>query len=224
MTVFPHIHLLVSGGNSQILFFQSWKQSQIIAATLDDAAGECYDKIGRMIGLSYPAGVFLSKIAKLEYANLLDLPIGMSKNKDLNYSFSGLKTAVRYLIKNRSNNLINYEKKLTDEEINLLIACNSIEESYNLNEKLQLIYKICVSTESAIIKQLINKLELAINIHKPLTLGLSGGVSASPLLRQEVKKIAEKYKLEQVFIPNIKLTGDNAVMIGLAGIANLYYD
>ena len=94
---FPHLHLLVSGGNSQIIYLQNWQNWQVIGQTLDDAAGECLDKIGRMIGLDYPGGVNLAKIAQLVDENCLEFPIGM-KNQ-------------RKILKNNTKN--EYRKKLT---------------------------------------------------------------------------------------------------------------
>jgi len=81
---FPHLHLLVSGGNSQIIYLQDWQNWQVVGQTLDDAAGECLDKIGRMIGLDYPGGVNLARIAGLEDANYLNFPIGMKNAQKIN--------------------------------------------------------------------------------------------------------------------------------------------
>jgi N6-L-threonylcarbamoyladenine synthase len=220
--LFPHLHLLVSGGNSQILFFDSWKEWRIIGQTLDDAAGECMDKTGRMLGLPYPAGISVAKIAKMDDKNYLDLPIGMQRgnNSNFNYSFSGLKTAMRYLIEKQDIEGYYYEKPLLEEEIEELKRAEKIEELKT--EKLRFIYQACCSIQSVVTHQLINKLSMAIEQHSPQSLGLSGGVSANLLLRQKMENLKRKKGVKHLFIPQLKLTGDNAVMIGLAGLASLY--
>ncbi len=208
-SVFPHLHLLVSGGNSQLLLLKSPFESKIIGQTLDDAAGECFDKTARMFGLDYPGGVTLSKIAGLEDINYLDLPISMKNSGDLNFSFSGLKTAVRYYI--QKNDLLEYETKLSESNLNLLLN-NDLDQLKD--ERLVLIKKLCISIQSVITEQLIHKLKKAKLQFTPKSIGLSGGVSANNLLRSKIKKISVDCKL---FTPDLSLTGDNAVMIGLAG-------
>lgn len=217
--LFPHLHLLVSGGNSQLILLESWNNWKIIGQTLDDAAGECYDKTGRMLGLKYPAGISISRIAKFHLENYLELPISMQKSGNYNYSFSGLKTAVRNQI-NKINQLDNlgliFEKPLNPVEFQALIDANNLSDLNN--PKLEFIYKACVSIQTAIVGQLISKVELAIKDYCPSSLGVSGGVSASLILRQELSKLAQKYQLPNLFLPQLQYTGDNAVMIGLAGV------
>ena len=106
MDTFPHLHLLVSGGNSQIIWVKNWQNWQIVGQTQDDAAGECLDKIGRMLGLDYPGGVWLSRIAGLENKNLTDFPIS------------------------------NLSQKLTDEKIAEKVPSISLEEKYCQNIKI----------------------------------------------------------------------------------------
>ena len=211
VAVFPHVHLLVSGGNSQILLVESPRQWRIIGATLDDAAGESFDKAGRLLGLPYPAGVSISRIAGLDARNIHDLPRGMLKNAEYNYSFSGLKTAVRYYVQRQEWNL---ETKLTPDDIAYLIATPPEQIS---DERLRFVKEMCISLQFVIVEQLTRKLGRAITEHRPRSLGLSGGVSANPLLRQEVQKLHPR-----VYIPPLYLTGDNATMIGLSGLSYLY--
>jgi N6-L-threonylcarbamoyladenine synthase len=207
--VFPHLHLLVSGGNSQLLLVESPFEMRIIGQTLDDAAGECFDKTARMFGLQYPGGVSLARIAGLETENYLDFPVSMKNNPELNFSFSGLKTAVRYFV--QKNELLNYEQKLTDSELNLLLNKNLNELS---DPKLILIKKLCISIQSVITEQLAIKVRKAIKEFEPKSVGVSGGVSANQVLRQKIQNFAGN---KTVFVPDLSLTGDNAVMIGLAG-------
>lgn len=224
--VFPHLHLLVSGGNSQLLLLNSFSDWQIIGQTLDDAAGECFDKIGRMIGFQYPAGVSLAKTAKFNDTNYLKLTVGMQGNNqnnkpnNYNYSFSGLKTAVRYLVQKSTINEIEFEKSLQPEEIKQLIKTEQIGDLES--EKLKFIYQICCSTQSVVITQLLNKVEKALKNYSIKSIGLSGGVSANLLLRQKLTELTDAYSIQYLFKPHLKLTGDNAIMIGLAGLAGLY--
>jgi len=205
--IFPHLHLIVSGGNSQILLLENSQKWSLVGATLDDAAGESLDKIGRMLGLPYPGGVWISRIAGLVDENPQNLPVGM-KNDKLAYSFSGLKTSVRTFLENQTVDGFLIEKKLTQNELEILL------EGKELNPKLRLIQRMCVSSQSVITSQLINKLRLAITKYNPKTLGISGGVSANPLLRKKVQSLG----IATTLIPPLELTGDNAVMIALAGL------
>ena len=223
--IFPHLHLLVSGGNSQLILLRNPYEFQIIGQTLDDAAGECFDKTARMFGLSYPGGVSLARIAGLQNTNYLDLPVSMKNNPELNFSFSGLKTAVRYFV--QKNELVNYEEKLSETELQELLttdlealttpkpSVSPLQKGYvQPNPKLILIKQLCISIQSVIVEQLIIKAKKAIKEFKPNSIGISGGVSANSLLRQKIQEIADG---KPVFIPDLTLTGDNAVMIGLAG-------
>ena len=98
---------------------------------------------------------------------------------------------------------------------------NSGRPELALDSKLHFIQQLCISAQFVAISQISQKVQLAINLYGPKSLGISGGVSANLLLRQELKNIAEKYKLENFFIPQLSLTGDNAVMIGLAGLMSV---
>jgi len=223
-SIFPHVHMLVSGGNSQLIVMHSPTDWQIIGQTLDDAAGECFDKAGRMVGLPYPAGVLVSRIAGMSMDNPCNFPVGMKKKNTLNLSFSGLKTAVRYHVTKQRIPGLAFEKPLTPTEIGQLLqyASNS-NNSMDGTQKLQYIYQVCVSLQTVIVRQLCQQLSRAIKQFQPQSVGLSGGVSANPLLRDQVKHVAHKHGIEQacVFLPYHLLTGDNAVMIALAGLAQV---
>jgi N6-L-threonylcarbamoyladenine synthase len=215
--IFPHLHLLVSGGNSQLVLLNSWQEWHIVGSTLDDAAGETLDKIGRMLGIAYPGGATIAKIAGLRESNILNLPSSM-KNSELNYSFSGLKTAVRYHIQKQDIKGLTFEKQLSEDEINQLKS-----DSESISKKLEYISQVCISSQHVVVDQLVRKVKLAIQQFQPKSLGLSGGVSANELLRQKVIQAADIHNIKRVFIPQLSLTGDNAVMIGLAGVADMYY-
>ena len=223
--LYPHLHLLVSGGNSQVIYLQSWSDFEVIGKTLDDAAGECFDKTARMLGLPYPGGVYLSKIAGLVDKNMLKFPVAMKDSKEYNFSFSGLKTAVRYYLEKlelENGERFELEKKLSAGEIEFLtkhsleeIEALSPENKKKLNfEKLKTIKIACITVQSVIVEALLNKVDLAFKNLETASVGLSGGVSANPLLRQ---KLEQKYGSSLLLAPK-PLTGDNAVMIGLAGV------
>jgi N6-L-threonylcarbamoyladenine synthase len=212
--LFPHLHLIVSGGNSQLLLLKNPEDVEIIGQTLDDAAGECLDKVGRMLGFPYPGGLNLAKVAGIEEHNSLNFPIGMNKNTTLNYSFSGLKTAVRLFLEQHAPTGFVFEEPLTSQEIDLLQKFPEAE----LPVKLAFIKIVAISVQTVVIKQLTNKLKKAIHMHEPVSTGLSGGVSANLLLRKNVSQITQN----RILIPALSLTGDNAVMIALAGLAKNY--
>lgn len=204
--IFPHLNLLVSGGNSQIINLDSSLNSEIVGKTIDDAAGECLDKIGRMLGLPHPGGVWISKIAGLEEANYFNLPFSM-KNDRLELSYSGLKTAVRYLIQGKSFTNWSFEQKLADSDVQKLIDSKVTD----LSDNLLFIKQVAITAQYLVIEQLVRKFRLAISKYNPKSIGLSGGVSANLLLREKLAKLGFT-----AFLPQLKYTGDNAVMIGLA--------
>jgi N6-L-threonylcarbamoyladenine synthase len=211
--LFPHLHLLVSGGNSQLILMNSWSDWQIVGQTLDDAAGECLDKVGRMVGLPYPGGVYLAKIASYTDENVCNFPVSMKNDPNLNYSFSGLKTAVRYFLQDLEVADFKFEENLTDQEYK-----NLLEKNFDSSSKLQLVYNTCISAQSVVVTQLINKLEKGSLEFKPKSIGLSGGVSANLLLRSHFETLQKKHQINHVFFPNLALSGDNAIMIALAGL------
>jgi glycoprotease/Kae1 family metallohydrolase len=214
--LFPHLHLMISGGNTQIRLLNSWIDWQIVGQTIDDAAGECFDKAARMVGIPYPGGATLSKIAGDQYSNPLGLPIAMLQSKDLNISLSGLKTAVRYKIQKAGISNLILDEPLTSQEIEML----KTEDEFIDNFKLQFIKQICISTQYAIIEQIVRKIDLAIKQYRPKSIGVSGGVSANRVLINKIQELKSVQNLEipKVFAPDSSLTGDNAIMIGLAGI------
>jgi N6-L-threonylcarbamoyladenine synthase len=214
--LFPHLHLMISGGNTQIRLLNSWQDWQIVGQTIDDAAGECFDKAARMVGIPYPGGATLSKIAGDQYSNPLCLPIAMLQSKDLNISLSGLKTAVRYKIQKAKIPNLTLDEALTSQEIEIL----KNQSMFLDNPKLQFIKQICISTQYAIIEQIIRKIDLAIKQYQPSSIGISGGVSANQVLINKIQELksVESLEIQKVFAPDPSLTGDNAVMIGLAGL------
>ena len=204
---FPILSLLVSGGHTELVLIESFGKYKIIGETLDDAAGEAFDKVARMLELPYPGGPEISKLAenlrkkgegslrtvaiKDNPFSAISLPRPMLYSKNLDFSFSGLKTAVLYLIRDLKKENPNIFK---DEKIKQAIACEF---------------------ENAVIETLVYKTKKAIEKYKIQTVIVAGGVSANKYLKKEMQKIT-KYK-QKLFFPSRKLSGDNSIMIGIAG-------
>lgn len=186
---FPAISLVVSGGHTQLILVKKIGSYKIIGETLDDAAGECFDKTARILNLGYPGGPIVSKIAKKWYgrrASIL-LPRPMMHTKDYNFSFSGLKTAVLY--------------KVRDTDPKILKSQEFIEE-------------MCFAVQDAICDVLIKKTLSAVKDYKVKTIILGGGVSANEELRERFKLQNTKYR---ILFPQKELSTDNGLMIAIAG-------
>jgi len=184
---FPVLGLLVSGGHTQLVLMKKIGKYQLLGETLDDACGEAFDKVAKMLDLGYPGGPIVSQLA-LKGKPKYELPIPMKYSSDLNFSFSGLKTACLYKIK---------------------------EQRTKIKDKKQFMADFCASFEKAAIETLIVKLKKAIGKYNPKQIVLGGGVIANLKLRKEVRKVCKKLSLP-VFIPNRKtLFTDNAAMIGV---------
>jgi len=163
-----------------------------------------------MVGLPYPGGVWLSRIAGEEDTNLLNFPLAMKHAESFDVSYSGLKTAVRYFLQKTTVPGFKIEQLLTKSELNILLN-SSLDQI--LEPKLQLVKQVCVSAQTVIIEQLVRQFKRAMAHYQPKSIGLSGGVSANPLLRKKIQNL----NVKPVLIAHPKLTGDNAIMIGLAG-------
>ncbi len=192
----PIIALLVSGGHTELIYMKDWGQYEKIGQTVDDASGEAFDKVARMLELPYPGGPQISALAEICRLKVtgerlqVKFPRPMMHSKDFNFSFSGLKTAVLYHI--RDNPIKNEEQKAE-------IACEF---------------------ENAVVEVLVSKTKKAIEESGAETLIVAGGVSANKYLQTMLQTTC--YKLHvPVFFPGKELTGDNALMIAIAGYFNL---
>ena len=181
---FPLLALVISGGHTELVLMEDDYKFKVLGKTLDDAIGEVYDKVARVLDLPYPGGPNIEKYAKLG-ANTYDLPEPM-KGDDLNFSYSGLKSAVI--------NLSHNEKQRGNEIRKYDLAC---------------------SFQTVAIKQLTHKTELAIQRTNCKRLIIAGGVTANEYLRSEFQKLADKYQID-LTVPPIKYCTDNATMIGVA--------
>lgn len=193
----PTIALVVSGGHTQLILIKKINDYKIIGETRDDAAGECFDKVAKLLNLGYPGGPIISvKANEFKVKNQkseISLPRPMINHKNYDFSFSGLKTAVLYLIQKNKN-------KLKDEKF---------------------IQEVCYETQQAIIDVLINKTLRAAKEYKVKTIILAGGVAANTELREQFKLKIENLKLGIEFLtPSKTLCTDNGAMIAMAGYLN----
>jgi N6-L-threonylcarbamoyladenine synthase len=183
---FPFLCLTVSGGHTQIVLCKSTNDMSVIGETLDDAAGEAFDKSAKILGLPYPGGPLIDKYAK--DGNPKKFTFTEPRIPDLNFSFSGLKTQILYFI----------QKEVATNE-------------HFIKENLQ---DICASIQDRIITILLNKLKKAITITQVKTICLAGGVSANTGLRKAFEELGKKNKCE-TFIPDFEYCTDNAGMIAI---------
>ncbi len=185
---FPFLCLTVSGGHTQIVLCRSHLDMEVLGETIDDAAGEAFDKVAKMLGLPYPGGPMVDKLAKEGNPTRFSFPMG--DMKDYDFSFSGLKTAVLYFLQN--------EKKKDPDFV-----------ANNLND-------ICASVQHTIIAILLKKLKKAAKELKINHVGIAGGVSANSGLRAALTETGAQLGW-QVYIPKFEYCTDNAAMIGITG-------
>lgn len=231
---FPMLSLLVSGGHTELVLVKENNKYKKIGQTRDDAAGEAFDKVARMLGLQYPGGPEISRMANVERVSMkrenvvpgslterdgastskklskvllcadrnnissgipaISLPRPMIHSKDYDFSFSGLKTAVLYLIR--------------DLKI----------ENPNILDKEKVKQEIAKEFEDAVVETLVYKTIKAIKQYNIRTLIVGGGVSANSYLQEEMRKKIKENKLKiKIHFPSRALTGDNALMIAIAG-------
>ena len=185
---FPILNLIVSGGHTSLILMKGHLKYKVIGETRDDAIGESFDKVARMLKLGYPGGPIIEKLAKNYKGELIDLPRPMKYTKDFDFSFSGLKTAVLYKVK---------EKKKIDNNFKKQLSASFQEAAFDV-----VIYKTLKAAKKFNVK----------------TITLGGGVSANKSLVSEFKLAIKKEDLNLQFLsPSIGLSTDNAVMIALAG-------
>jgi len=191
---FPAIALVVSGGHTQIILVKSIGKYEILGETRDDAAGECFDKCAKILGLGYPGGPIISKLAEKAQRNSsyvglnTKLPRPMIGTKDYDFSFSGLKTAVLYADRKSKVKNKKYKQEMSAE------------------------------VQQAIIDVLIKKTMKAVKDFKAKSLILGGGVSANKELRNQMqKKLAKELPEAKFFVPTPNLSTDNALMTAITG-------
>ncbi|WP_269541280.1 tRNA (adenosine(37)-N6)-threonylcarbamoyltransferase complex transferase subunit TsaD [Cerasicoccus fimbriatus] len=183
----PHLGLLVSGGNTVLFLIGEDRRIRLLAQTVDDAAGEAIDKGAKLLGMPYPGGIQIEKTAAEGQTGRFDFPTGIAKSTDFRFSFSGLKTSLRYQL-----------EAMSDDELASAMS------------------DICADYQAAIVRQLVNKTRHVLAKNKVASVGLSGGVANNTLLRNEMENLARKKRLP-LLMAQRKHTGDNAAMIAFAG-------
>jgi N6-L-threonylcarbamoyladenine synthase len=183
----PFISAIVSGGHTEIVDVKNFGDYELLGSTRDDAAGEAYDKISKMLGLGYPGGPVIDRLASKGDPSGFVLPTPLSSSGKVEFSFSGLKTAAANIIRNSEKTGISLKKE-----------------------------DLCASFQKAVIESLVCKIKLAMNITGIKKLTLSGGVAANSGLRGRLKEMSSEEKWE-LFLPPLQMCTDNAVMIASAG-------
>lgn len=185
--LFPHLGLVVSGGNTLLVEVDAERRVKILAGTVDDAAGEAFDKGAKLLGMPYPGGALIEKhAASAKERGSFVFPHGEAIKREPRFSFSGLKTSLRYRL-----------EKMTDKEL-----ATSLPE-------------ICADYQEAIIRQLTDKVAVQFEKKRYASIGLSGGVSNNKTLRAAFEKLAARKKVPIMFAKP-KHTGDNAAMMAFA--------
>jgi N6-L-threonylcarbamoyladenine synthase len=182
----PQLALLVSGGNTLLVKIDANFDIQILAATVDDAAGEALDKGAKLLGLPYPGGPEIEKKARNGNPNAYLFPKAFPQPEEKKFSFSGLKTSLRYLL-----------EKIPEETFHVQIS------------------DLCASYQQTIIETLIHKTQQILHEKNFASLALSGGVAQNSLLRKEMQKLAQKFSIP-LHLPHPRHSGDNATMIAFA--------
>jgi N6-L-threonylcarbamoyladenine synthase len=187
---FPFLNLTVSGGHTQLVLLRDEFTYEIIGETKDDAAGEAFDKVAKMLHLAYPGGPQVDMIAQKGDPNAVKFPRPYSTENDFNFSFSGIKTSVLYYLR---------DKHLRDTQI-----------------PEQLLADICAGCQSSVVSVLVQKTIRAAKQFGVKNIAVAGGVSANSWLRNEMKIAAEKNEF-QLFIPKLEYCTDNGAMIAEVG-------
>jgi N6-L-threonylcarbamoyladenine synthase len=193
---FPFLCLLVSGGNSQIVIVRAYNNMEIIGQTIDDAAGEAFDKCAKVLGLPYPGGPWIDKLAK--EGDATKYPFAKPNIPDYDYSFSGLKTSFLYTLRD-------------------MLKAHGVETIDELAQKVpHLREDMCASLQATVVDILMRKLKKAAKDLGVTQVAVAGGVSANSALRQAFVDYGKRYRWE-VFIPPFSFTTDNAAMVCQAG-------
>ncbi len=187
----PMLCLLVSGGHTQIMAIQAHLHYRLIGKTRDDAVGEAFDKVAKLLGLPYPGGPHIDKLAKEGNPDFVKFPIGLAKEDTFDFSYSGLKTAV-----------LNFVNKLDEKERQAHLA------------------DICASFQKAAVKALVDRTIRAARTYQIRHIAVGGGVAANSGLRELMKQEGEKYHLT-IYFPEMQYCMDNAAMIARAGLQRL---
>lgn len=183
----PFISVVVSGGHTEVILVRDYGDYELLGSTRDDAAGEAYDKVAKVLGLGYPGGPVVDRLAAAGNSEAYSLPIPLSNTKEIEFSFSGLKTAAVTIIRNAEQN----------------------GEQLSIND-------FCASFQKAVIDSLCGKIKLAVKRTGVKQIALSGGVAANSGLRGTLTELSARHGWK-VFLPPRFMCTDNATMIAAAG-------
>ncbi len=183
----PFLALLVSGGHTLLILVEDHLSYRLLGQTRDDAIGEAYDKVAKMMGLGYPGGPIIDQKARQGHADYVTFPKGLAQDESFDFSYSGLKTAVS-----------NFLKSIAAEE-----------QSRHIND-------ICASFQKAAVDVLVAKTIRAARTFQVPRITVAGGVAANSYLREEMARQAKAFHL-QLFVPEFQYCTDNAAMIARAG-------
>jgi N6-L-threonylcarbamoyladenine synthase len=182
----PNISLIVSGGHTMLVLVESELKHRVLGSTIDDAAGECFDKTGKMMGLNYPAGPEIDRLAEQGNPKAFDFPRPLLNDAGDDFSFSGLKTSVRYFLR----------------------------DNPSLLDDVQKIHDLCASVQAAIVEVLVKKTIRAAKRNGVSCLTASGGVTCNRALRNELARACEREGFT-LHLAEKSLCTDNAAMIGI---------
>jgi len=182
----PNVSLIVSGGHTLLVHVRAELEHRLLGSTVDDAAGECFDKVGKLIGLPYPAGPEIDRLAERGNPKAFDFPRPMIDDPNNDFSFSGLKTSVRYFLRDHPS--------LLDDP--------------------QCVRDLCASVQAAIVDVLVTKTIRATRRLRDRCVTASGGVTCNRSLRQRLTAVCEREQLT-LLLPERGLCTDNAAMIGI---------
>jgi N6-L-threonylcarbamoyladenine synthase len=195
--VYPALALIVSGGHTNLFLLPEPEQYKLIGRTRDDAAGEAFDKVSKLIGLGYPGGPVIDRLAQQGNKRAVVFPLAEIKDNRLDFSFSGLKTAVLRYVREQQ-----------------------IEPVSKGREPSPQILDLCASFQNAVVRALVRSVRKATALYQPQTLILAGGVACNSELRAAIKQLATEWQVP-AYIPSPLYTTDNAAMIAAAGYPKL---
>ena len=194
---YPALALIVSGGHTNLFLLPEPEKYKLIGRTRDDAAGEAFDKVAKLIGLGYPGGPMIDRWAKHGNKRAIVFPLAEIKANRLDFSFSGLKSAVLRYVREQN-----------------------IQPAINPTAPPPQILDLCASFQNAVVRALVRSVRKAAEVHQPKTLLLAGGVACNSELREAIQQLAAELKIP-AYIPAPIYTTDNAAMIAAAGYPKL---
>jgi N6-L-threonylcarbamoyladenine synthase len=196
---FPFLCLLVSGGHTQLILVKSLFEHELLGETLDDAAGEAFDKVAKMLGLGFPGGPLIDKLAVSGNPNFVKFPRSYLDDSNFEFSFSGIKTSMLYWLRDHG-----YSSR---DGIPTIIEP-------------QLLADLCASFQASVVDVLLKKIGTAVKKYGIRDVAIAGGVSANSELQRRARELGKKHEF-RLFMPRFEYCTDNAAMIALVGSLKL---